>query len=319
MKKFFKWFIIIALIFCISIFIYILFIKPTDKIEPIHLVPEDAGIIIETGSPFSNWDKITSNPVLNHLKNNFFFKELNNTISSLDTTINNNKLLFKLVGSRQVVLSIHLLNNYKYDFLFIVDLENISKLSIVKDEFTKFLGKDFSVMKRDYNKQEIIEIFHKETRETIYLSFIKNQLIGSYTNILIEKAINGMENPHFDQDLNYLEITKVMSGNRMFSVYLNYKYFGNYITNLLNQENEIIKNLSNQVYYTGLNFDLSNNGEIYLEGNTNINDSINSYLNVVLNSGKGKISCTEVSPDRTAIYTSFGFNNCLEFFQNFEN
>lgn len=52
------------------------------------------------------------------------------------------------------------------------------------------VSEGFKVSKRNYLNHEITEFYNKESRETIYFSFIKNQMIASFTHTILEASID---------------------------------------------------------------------------------------------------------------------------------
>ncbi len=317
MKKAIKtifWFILIAGIVILG---YVFLIQPEAGYQSIYLVPENAAFIVESDRPFKAWDNIIRSKAWNRLRTNVFLAKLDTNIRSLDSLISSKRLLFKLLGSRKVVISAHSYNG-KYDFLYIIDLKKFSKFRDINKYMQKVLGDDFKLTQRNYKGLEIFELYNIKSSEMYYFSLVKNQLIFSKVYILLEASIDQMDELIIGRDLNYIEVSKKISGKGLFRIYINYKYFDDYIKNLLGKTNEFISTLSGSLYYSGISFDIDESALMKLTGFTTVNDTISSYFLAILNSGKGSQNILEIIPKRTASYICLGFNDIISFYENFE-
>jgi hypothetical protein len=248
MKKVVKsifWLISIA---GIVILVYIFLIQPQARYQSIYLVPENAAFIIESDKPFKAWDNIIHSKAWKRLRTNAFLAKLDTNIRSLDSLISSKRLLFKLLGSRKILISAHSLNG-RYDFLYVIDLKKFSKFRDINKYLQKALGNDFRLTQRKYKEFEIFELYDKESREMYYFSIVKNQLIFSKNYILVEASIDQMDELIIGRDLNYIEVSKKISGRGLFRIYINYKYFDDYIGNLLGKTNEFLSSLTGSLYY----------------------------------------------------------------------
>ncbi len=318
MKKFIKRVIVFGILIGIGYGTYQYFFVQTDNIQSIYLVPENAVFIIETKEPFKNWQKISHSALWKHLRNNSYFSELTESINSLDSTIQRNKILFKLVGSRNLVISAHMYKNTDYDFLYIIDLQKAARLGIDK-LISNIAGASYKVTRRDYQQHKIIELYDTEDNETLYIVFINNQMVASYTHSLVEASIDQHSQPVIGRDINYLEINKRIAGDDLFRIYLNYSYLDDYLKCYMDEENGYAKDLSRSLYYTGVSFDMDEDCLIKMKGYTNINADVESYPLALLNSGRGNLDIVKVTPARTGFYMGLGFTSFLEFYNNFEN
>jgi hypothetical protein len=245
-----------------------------------------------------------------------YFNELTNSANSLDSLVRSNEQLFDMLGSRKVMVSSHIYAPRKYDHLFIVDLQKASRLDFLQQYLNKMGGDSYKITEREHNGITITEMFDKKSRETLYLSFIKNLLICSYTNSLVEASIDQMGQPQIGRDNNYIEIKKATNDDGLFNVYLHYSLLNDYMMCFLAEQNENVKSLSKALHYTALNVSIDDQEKIIMDGFTNINDSVSSYLKAMLLSGKGSLTAQEVIPDRTAYYMSLSVNEFSLFYDN---
>ena len=125
MKKFFKGLLIIILIAIIGIgsfFAYIYF-KNINNRDPYTLIPDDAIFVIETSNLNDGWNAISQSKMWNHLKQNPYFADINESASSLDSLMKYNETMELLLSDRQLVVSAHTISVNDYDFLFVVDVQ----------------------------------------------------------------------------------------------------------------------------------------------------------------------------------------------------
>jgi hypothetical protein len=318
MKKFFKGLFLLVLIAGIVITGYIFLIEPSTSYQSVYLVPENAAFIIETDRPFKAWENIVHSKAWNSLRTNDFLAQLDTNIRSLDSLISSKRVLFKLFGSRKILISAHPYHN-KYDFLYIVDLKKISKFRDVNKYMQKIPGDDFKLTQTEHKGLQIYELYDKESGETYYFSLVKNQLIFSKNPLLLVFSIDQMEELIIGRDLNYIQVAKKISGEGLFNIYINYRYFVNYIENMLGKTNEFISSLSGSLYYSGISFDIDEDALIKLSGFTTVNDTVSSYFLAILNSGKGSKNILNVTPKRAASYICIGFDDMATFYENLES
>ncbi len=298
--------------------LYVFYVAEKDNLQSIYLVPKDAVYIIETQKPLDNWETISKSEVWNHLQNNEYFKQLTLSITKLDTIFKQRKGLLNYIGNREVLISAHMYKPKAYSFLYIIDLQKLARLNLLKSNINKLVNNNFKVTSRKYHNQEIVEIFDKKTRDTFYLSFIKNQLIASYTHTLVEASIDEYLDPKIGRDLNFLEIQKKVDENNLFRLYFQYKNLNAFVKTFTDKPHYIIKNLNENLLFSGFNFDLENN-LLIANGFTNVSETASTYLKAIHKSGIGKRTITAIIPEKTAIYTSFSFQNFTTFYQNFED
>ncbi|MDJ1491643.1 DUF3352 domain-containing protein [Cytophagaceae bacterium DM2B3-1] len=298
---------------------YQYYLSPPENFQAIYLVPKNAIYIIETSEPIKSWQKLSSSKAWKFLQTQSYFGELTSGANALDSMINDNKELFDQFGSRHVLISAHNYKRTDYDFLFIVDLEKAGKLKFLQDYLTNLNGQaGYRVSQRPYNGITITELYDKQSRQTLYLAFISNLLVCSYTNSLVEASIDQREEPVIGRDIRFIEIDKQIDNDGMFKMYMQYSYLDDYMRCYLSEPNEYVNSLSKMLAYTATTIDMDGEEWISMKGATNINDSVSSYMKAMLESGRGKLAAQEVIPQRTAFYVSIAVKNFAEFHNRFE-
>ena len=298
---------------------YIFTLAEEDNIKSIYLVPKDAVFVIDTERPIDTWDEINASDIWKHFQTNKYFSNLTKSLNGLNKTFQDQKDIIDFIGERNLLISAHVYKPKKYDLLYVVDLQKISKLSFLKRTITKLAGNNFKITKRIYKEHEIIELYDKQNRETLHISFIKNQLIASFTHILIENAINEYQNPIIGRDINFIEIKKETDNDGFFNIYLQHKYLADYLACYTNSTNlKEIKNSKDALFYSGFDVSLIEGTIIQAIGYTNVNTSSQTYLRAIQKSGKAKRTIAKITPKNTSLYLSFTFDSFEEFHQNLE-
>ena len=319
MKKKIIWLSLLGIILGTSIYhIYNLYWSPDNALRQIYLVPRDAMYILETNDPFNNWNKFRNSKPWEYLHAQEKMKEISDNVHTLDSVLHENKTLLNMLGKRNLMISAHMTRRSDYDFLFVIDMQKTAKMESLKDQVENLMKMiDYQVTSRDFNGYRIMELFDTKKRTTLYMAFIKNHLVCSYTGILVEKAITEKENPIIGRDLYFLDIEQEMKHSGLCRIYINYPHFNNYLTLLAGLQDENIKEVCHSMKFSGLQFDTSDK-KISIKGYTNLNDSIDSYLLALMHSGKNKITAQKILSHRTAFFLTMGFDNANLFMDNLE-
>jgi hypothetical protein len=296
---------------------YQYYVSPPDSFQAIYLVPKNAIYVIETQEPIKSWQKVSGSKAWRFLQTQPYFGELTSGANALDSMINDNKELFDRFGSRQVLVSAHNYKKTDYDFLFIVDIEKAAKLKFLEDYLTNLNGQGYRVSQRKYNGITINELFDRESRETLYIAFVANLVVCSYTNSLVEASIDQREQPVIGRDNRFIEINKQVDDGGLFKLYMQYAFLDDYMRCYLSESNEYVNSLSKMLAFTAANFEMDGDEWLSMRGATNINDSINSYMKAMLESGRGTLAAQSVIPQRTAFYVSIAVRNFGDFHSRF--
>jgi hypothetical protein len=316
MKGFFKTLLIIIFTTVIAGFIYLFLISPADKFQSVYLIPPDAAFIIESEDPFGAWDKIVHSELWNLMKSNELLSDINKNVESIDSVVSSKRLLLRLFGKRKIVISSHAYQPGSYAFLFVVDLKQAAKLQNLKNYLNRLSGDELVFTQRSYQEQEIFEMFNRKSGSIYYFSFIKNQLIFSSVHSLIEASIDQLDKLTLGRDLNYIEVTRRISGRGLFSIIINHAYFRDYITHLLGKSNELVDQLTCYLYYTAAGFHLDESGSLQITGYASIKDTAGSYIRALITTGQGTHDVFSLAPARTASLVNIGFGSASKLYRN---
>ena len=318
MKKRILWFILILAVIAAGIY-YWFYLTPDKNINAFYLIPKDAMYVIETTTPIESWKRLAKSDVWKFLKKQEYMAEIGNNADYLDSLIHDNSTLFGLFGSRDLLISAHKTKVKDYDFLFLINLKKGSKIGFIEETLEQVLtSSGMKVEIKEFKNKSILSAYNSVSKETLYFSIVQNYLLCSFTNQLIESSIMEIEEPHLGRDENFLNIYKETAEDGLCKLYINYSYLDDFMQCYSDQPNPMIKDLSKTMYYSGLKVEVEDEFA-GLEGYTNINDSLDSYLQALMLSGKGEIKANEILPARTAIYHTLGFESGLEFYKNLVN
>lgn len=297
---------------------YIFILSPKTNLQSIYLIPKDAVFIIESEQPVESWEQISKSEGWRHLKKNAYFSDLTENIQRVDTIFNNNHKLFEFFDNRSLFISIHMISPKDYGIFYVLDLKRIAKLQLLKTYLNTLLDDGYVLSKRTYHEHEILEVHDRESKETMYLAFIKNQLVASYTHTLVEASIDQYSEPVLGRNLNFLEINQKVGHEDLFRMYVQYHYFDDYVQMYSDRPSDWVKRVSENFLFSGFYFDLDENSTLTANGYTNISGVNEYYLEALQKSGTAKRSVPEVAPNSTALYISYGFDSFAEFYKNFE-
>ncbi len=293
--------------------------EESQSLNSIYLVPSNAVYIISSDDPIGNWKEIRKSEIWQHLRTNAYFAELTSSANTLDTLLRDNEMLFDFMGSKRLLVSAHTVSKHKFDHLFIVDLAKTAKLTEFKTILKKIISQGFVLTERTHKGVEILELLDKKTNETLYMSFINNNLVLSYTGLLVEASIDQKEEPILGRDQNFIEINQKTGNSKMLRLYVQYAFMDEFAEIFDFTDQPWIKSLSETIYFTGIDADLIQGDQIIAEGFSNLNESNFSYLLAMQNSGVGSHDIARIAPLRTGAYISFGFDNYATFYDNYLN
>lgn len=295
-----------------------IFLSPDRNIQQIYLVPDDAVFIIQSSDPVNDWSKFSESESWKTLKRAKALEEIVANAEQLDSIVHENKTLLSLVGERDMLISVHKTRTADFDFLIILDLLKTAKLNLLKDQIETIIKLAGSIVtQRTYNKINILEIKDPQTREIMYLAFVDNHVVVSFTSRLVEAAIDSRHTPKIGLDYTFMEADKLIAGKGLFRMFVNYAQLPQFMTLFLDEPNEYINTFSQSMDYAGLYLN-SNKNKIELKGYTFKKESADPYVTALLRSGKHKMEAHNIMSARTAVYTNIGINSPKSFVKELE-
>jgi hypothetical protein len=318
MWKIIKWFIAFSVLGIAGWITFKWYTNTSDiSVEAISLIPADAIYCITTDSPINAWREISGSGTWGHLQTNTYFASLTSSANTLDSIIRDNDLLSDLIGSRSLIVSAHLTGSKQYDFLFVVDLQQVSGIKFMNDYIAGLSTEDMRIQKEKYKEEELITFHNTTDNSNLYAAFPGSYLVASYSKRILTASMDAYRADSTQSKNSFLTIMNELSEPGLMKLYLNYNMLPEFISCYTGAPNEYANRLSQALNATALNVTLEND-LIKASGHTFVNDSIESYLKTLAISGEGPTEFAEIAPQRTAFALALGFESFGKFFHNFE-
>ncbi|HEY3403147.1 MAG TPA: DUF3352 domain-containing protein [Ohtaekwangia sp.] len=283
--------------------------------DALNLIPGDAIYFISTADPFNSWKTISNAAAWNHLQHNEYFAELTSSVNSLDSLIRDNDVLFELVASRAVIISAHMISAKDYDFLFLVDLQDVSGIKFLNEYLTTIELEGYTVRTEKHGDNDVIILHDNEKKTDLHLSMPGSHLVASYRKKILTSALDARTKNTGLQPEKFAEPDAELQ--QIAQVYLNYDHLPEFFSSYASGSNDYVNRFSKALHTTSLN--LTQHDELLTaSGYTTVNDSVDSYLKTLVISGKGPSEFLEVTSQRTSFFLGLGFTKFSEFFKNFE-
>ena len=298
--------------------LYDLYLTPDRNIQQVYLVPEDAAFIIQSADPVRDWQRFSSSETWQTMKEAGMLADIVRDAEFLDSMIVSNKTLLSLVGKRDLLISVHQTQATKWDFLMILDMKKASKLDLLKNQIEtvlKMMGNE--VTSRTYNNVRILEMREKESRNILYLAFVDNHLVASYTPRLVNDAIDARENPSIGLNDSFLEAERLVGTRGLVRVFVNYAALPQFLSVFFEEESEWADLFSRSMSFAGLYYNLEKEQSV-MEGYSYLKEEADPYMRAILHSGKHRMKAQEILPVRTAVYAHIGVSDMTTFVKELE-
>lgn len=289
---------------------------PVVHLRSINLVPNDAIYILEITQPVNGWKQIQKSELWSKLRTHHFFSEIHENAKFIDSLIKINSSFAETFANQPLVISAHMTEAKNYDFLCLWSMHDVAtRLGSIKKSLLSF--SDYQITERVYKKTTVYELTKPGEKTALYLCFYEDVLMATYTPKLIQKSIDTSQKPELADDSRFIKAQSLIKGKEYFTIYFNIEQFnpflGIYMTDLGS-----LKDLNKMVDYAA--FQLFLDGNIMdFHGYVLPKDSSVSVLTAMLTSGAGKRSTQKILSDRTAWFTSLGFEDFLQFYEEFES
>lgn len=317
MKKVLKPTILLLVLSVIAYFVFKIYLTPNERFKAINIIPDNSAIIIEVDDPLNTWKKINNSSVWKNFTTNKLFSDVNEIIVSADSLISNNNMLFKVFGSRYILLSLHERPNKGYEPIIVADLERYSKLASVKKYILSLDNDNLNITKRKFKDFDIYEIFYKKNHSTLYLSFHKNLAIISYDQHLLEESLNCILDPILGRNDHFVQIHNRIFGEGLMRLYFNYAQ----VLKILNTQGTTIsdelKDFIGSLHFSGFSMEAFDD-QLNIDGFTNNTLDQVSYLNALSKAGNGGFEAQKIIPKSTRFLARLGFDSFDKFMIQFE-
>ncbi|HBS87030.1 MAG: hypothetical protein A2W91_02320 [Bacteroidetes bacterium GWF2_38_335] len=311
MKKFFRRFLIVLLVLVILAggFVAWLYFSPGGERNAFSVIPDDAIFIIETSNLTDGWEELTESNFWKNLTRTEFFADVNEDAKMLDDQIKDSETMAALLSGRQLLISAHMIPGKEdYDFLFVIDVEKAEKLTFLVDLLQTF---DKSIEQDKYKECDLIYMI--DGKDTTYIGLIDNLLVATFSKTLLAKAIDQKDDNFWEKNEFFTQVKSDISDEEVFNLYLNYSQIDNYMSCFMEEESDLMNDLSQSLYFSAFNMSL-NDKYLKLQGYTNWSDEYSSYIKVLGHCSPGKMRAYEILSENTALYLAL----CFDSFETFK-
>ncbi len=302
--------IVILLILGLGGYIGYVYFSESGKRDTFEVVPDDAIYVMETNNLTKGWREVSKSKMWQHLISNPYFNDINKDVASIDSLLSNNRLIDKILRNRKLMISAHSIAGNDYDFLFVVDLQKMSKMAILKEALGMM---DYSVTNYDLNGVEITELKDDLSGDKFYLAVIDNLLSISFNKEIIGKSVECRDKMFWENNPSFKMVSEDVRQKDLFNFYFNYDQLSNYMRSFMDGDDETVKMLSEILAHSAFSLDLQNE-RLSFDGFTNT-DSVSSYLRALSKVAPGRVKAHEIISDQTAFYLSM----CFDEFDEFKN
>jgi len=296
---------------------YFLLDSGGEQRDVMSFVPPDFVYAVESDQPIKDWQDLSQSKVWKYLKGTPYFSEVSESADYLDSLLVANRTIARFVQLGDLVISAHMISNASYDFIYLIDLRG-GKLGKLRDAFAfLFKGFEYDVHIDSFYGIDIFELYDPAEQSTLYLAIVDNILVSSYNRELMEKAIRQSEQPSIRENPDFTSVKEQTNRKDLYTLYLNYSVFEKLLASFMDEIPTSLQGLNEILSFSS--FDLSlKNDQTVLRGYMKQIDTVPSFLSVFKDVGKGRIRAQNVLPPETAVYTSIGFDEFMDFYRRLE-
>lgn len=313
-KRTLIWILVFFVIFAGGFWMVLKFVNPDSggpRLNPLNLVPADAFFIMETEEPYSVWSKLAETQIWKTLSKDEDWKDYGSVLEEIEETLSSFNSVLDIVDDRSIFISGHLYHRGSYDYLFVFDMEGMGILR-------SWLSSSKNLTKRTFEGFTIYEKLEVDSKQTLYFTFIDNYFVGSYTHTLVEKSIASHQEARLTRSFDFIEVQKKTIGEGVVRLFLNYETLYPYLVSSLGAEYTDVMKENLPLFHSGFFFDVEES-ILLLEGYSNYNDTLATYLKIFEKSGTGNLDIAKVLPTNTSIYFSLGFDRFTSFYDELDN
>ncbi len=297
---------------------YRVWLTPDGRIQQIYLVPRDAAVILHSSEPIADWKRFTESAPWKTLGRAESLADIAETISGLEKTLNQNRLLSGIVGRRDLMISLHRTRSTNWDFLALVDMKKISKMRALKNQL-ETVGElaGMSVTEREYKGIKITEMRDPDTRDVLHVAFIDNHLAVSYSGTLLQAAIDEREDPAIGLDPAFIDAERAVAGKGLCRVWINYERLPGLLSLWISSPGRWFDAFCSSMDFAGLALGVGLE-RIEVDGVSILGEDPDPYTAALISSGKAPVKAHTIMPARTAFYANVGFGDPATFVSELE-
>lgn len=311
MKKFLKFLFIFILLILAAAGAYYLYqqFTQTERKSAFEVVPENTVFAVQTKNLSRAWGQLQQNKIWKHLQETPRFGAIHNTAREIDKWLKQNEIVASLFSGRELLLTAHMTSGVGYNFLFVIDLAEATRLKALKEAINLVEG--MQVKTRDFAGNEILEVINKQTGNTLQISLIDNLAVASFSGALIEQSLVVQDKQYWKKNADFQKVKTRLSQRNLFNFYFNFSLLEPFYRIYVEKKDPLVQLIARSLNYSAFELELDSE-RIGLGGFTGV-DSVATYLTEVARTKPGKLHAQEVIPDQAAVYFSLCFDHYEDF------
>jgi len=317
MKRVFRFLAIITLVVVSALAGYFLLDTKSTQRDILAFVPSDFVYAIQSDQPIKDWQDLSNSKVWRYLKQTPYFSEVSESADYLDSVLVANKTIARFVKLGDMIISAHMVSTASYEFIYLIDLKG-AKLSKLRDAFTLlFQSFEYDVYVDQFYGYDIFELYEPKDQSTLYMSFVDNVLVASYNRNLLEAAIQQSERPSIQENPDFTSVHEQTNRDDLYTLYVNFSVFEQLLAAFTNEIPQNLQDLHKILAFSTFDINLKDDRTV-MKGYMKQIDTIPSFFSVFKDVGKGRLRAQNVLPPQTALYTSIGFDQFMDFYRRLE-
>jgi len=240
-------------------------------------VPQKSPLIIEIKNQEGFFDLLRGNtPAFAELRKINEFEVLFSNISNFRDFVGAHSGINTLLKGKSIVISINPSGKNQLSNLFLVQLNDQSESSQATQTVSSELGSGYTISRRNYDTTPIIGA--KSDKHSFYFACTNDIFMVSEDFILIEEAIRHSNSQNLLGNEEFTEVYKTIEETALANIFINHVTLHQLLAIIVAPEiNKMISQLASYSNWT--NLDLTNSGQIHLDGYSVTKDSSDHFLN----------------------------------------
>lgn len=279
--------------------------------DPIKAVPTNAAFIFESNQIKSTWNKLSNtNIIWEELLGTEVFSDLNRQAIYMDSLIQTDPAISSLLEEHPILISAHGIVDKKFAFLFTYSLPNLTHRPTFEN-FVQSIEKGKRTEISEFNTVTILRI-PLSGKKNIYCAEKEGTIMISFEKKLIEASIQQLLSDRSLVDNNNFKKIMEASGKKVdANLYINYSSFPTILDPFLKTKADGIASFAD---CSGWDITIKPNA-VMLNGFSQVNDSIPSFLSAFNEQKSQKIEITKVTPSNASLMIYYGVSD-MHRFQN---
>jgi hypothetical protein len=286
--------------------------------KAVNAIPADAAFFFEADISSGIINEISKTPYWKDVQKNKFFKEINNSLLSFDSLVQNEGDLKELFSKEKLIISAHVIKANEFDFLYLINLPVPDQEDFADEIIKKLSGSDADPVTRSYEDVDIKERVLKD-KNTFTYAVSKNIFIGSMTAFLVEDAVRQQKvaRKPFIKDKNFNRIYEKAAEEKSNNIFINYRNFPRWLSVFKNlNKQESFSEMDDFASWSVLNPEIGENG-VFAQGNSFANDS-SSFIFHFLSQQPVVMNLFKILPGKTSAIIATGISDRDVFFKSYK-